>query len=178
MGQTAMAIVQQLIPVRFDSILEVDSSRPLYQSWIANANSSDVGKGLRYNRICMSIGDIIPSEENNSVQIACKYLRSLTVVNDNMVSQKLYPVHFLEYLTSIWTIKLFNRCCDICKDLRIEFPAIAVTCNRDSLHVRWSYVRLHDEYHRHDIRYWDTIKKNVEFSTIHAFQSISPGQNI
>jgi len=41
-----------------------------------------------------------------------------------MVSQKLYPVHFLEYLTSIWTIKLFNRRCDICKDLRIEFPAI------------------------------------------------------
>ena len=152
MGQTAAAIVQQLIPVRFDPSLDVDSSMLLYQSIISNANSSDVGKGLRYNRICMSIGDIIPSEENNSVQIACKYLRSLTVVNDNMVSQKLYPVHFLEYLTSIWTIKLFNRCCDICKDLRIEFPAIAVTSNRDSLHVRGSYVRLRDEYHRHDIK--------------------------
>ena len=25
---------------------------------------------------------------------------------------------------SIWTIRLFNRCCDICKDLRFEIPAI------------------------------------------------------
>jgi len=28
------------------------------------------------------------------------------------------------YLASIWTIRLFNRCCDICKDLRLEIPAI------------------------------------------------------
>ena len=26
---------------------------------------------------------------------------------------------------SIWTLKLFNRCCDICKDLRFEILAIA-----------------------------------------------------
>ena len=175
-----MAIVQQLIPVRFDPSLEVDSSRPLYQSIISNANSSDMGKGLRYNRICMSIGDIIPSEENNSVQIACKYLRSLTVVNDNMVSQKLYPVHFLEYLTSIWTIKLFNRCCDICKDLRIEFPAI--NSSKHAIGTRYMFVGVMSGCVTNTIatilRYWDTIKKNVEFSTIHAFQSISPGQNI
>jgi len=29
------------------------------------------------------------------------------------------------HLTSIWTIKLFNRCCDICKILRFKIPAIA-----------------------------------------------------
>jgi len=28
------------------------------------------------------------------------------------------------YLASIWTIRLFNRCCDICKDFRLEIPAI------------------------------------------------------
>jgi hypothetical protein len=28
------------------------------------------------------------------------------------------------YLASIWTIRLFNRCCDIYKDLRFKIPAI------------------------------------------------------
>ena len=28
------------------------------------------------------------------------------------------------YLASIWTIRLFIRCCDICKDLRLEIPVI------------------------------------------------------
>jgi hypothetical protein len=28
------------------------------------------------------------------------------------------------YLASIWTIRLFVRCCDICKDLRLETLAI------------------------------------------------------
>ena len=26
------------------------------------------------------------------------------------------------YLTSIWTIRLFSRYCDICKDFRLEIP--------------------------------------------------------
>ena len=28
------------------------------------------------------------------------------------------------YLTSIWAIRLFSKHCDICKDLRLEIPAI------------------------------------------------------
>ena len=28
------------------------------------------------------------------------------------------------YLASIWTIRLFNRCCDICKEFRFEILAI------------------------------------------------------
>ena len=28
------------------------------------------------------------------------------------------------YLASIWTIRLFNRCCDICKDLRLKIPGV------------------------------------------------------
>ena len=30
-----------------------------------------------------------------------------------MISQKLYHISFLEYLASIWTLRLFNRGCDI-----------------------------------------------------------------
>jgi hypothetical protein len=37
-----------------------------------------------------------------------------------MISQKLYLVSFLEYLTSIWALISFNRGCDICKDFRVE----------------------------------------------------------
>jgi hypothetical protein len=28
------------------------------------------------------------------------------------------------YLTSIWAIRLFNKHCDICKDIRLEIPVI------------------------------------------------------
>jgi len=28
------------------------------------------------------------------------------------------------YLASMWTMNLFNRCCDICKDFRLEISAI------------------------------------------------------
>ena len=28
------------------------------------------------------------------------------------------------HLASIWTIRLLNRCCDICKDFRFEIPEI------------------------------------------------------
>jgi hypothetical protein len=30
----------------------------------------------------------------------------------------------LEYLANIWALILFNKCCDICKDFRIEKPSI------------------------------------------------------
>jgi len=32
-----------------------------------------------------------------------------------MISQKICPASFLEYLANIWTLRLFGRCCDITK---------------------------------------------------------------
>ncbi len=40
------------------------------------------------------------------------------------VSHEKRTAKILCYLASIWTIRLFNRCCDICKDFRLEILAI------------------------------------------------------
>jgi hypothetical protein len=43
------------------------------------------------------------------------------------ISMKRRGVVDYMYLASIWTIRLFNSCCDICKDFRLETPAIHIS---------------------------------------------------
>jgi len=41
------------------------------------------------------------------------------------------------YLASMWTIRLFNRCCDICKDFRVEI--LEINCETVEKVQKWQF---------------------------------------
>ena len=67
-----------------------------------------------YIIVCFNVSNlnILPG-----AKISTKH-RYIEIIFKKRSSQNLW------YLASIWALRLFSRCCDICKDFRFDIPAI------------------------------------------------------